>query len=124
MPQLQRWCRTNEGLANGAIAVLNLIYSKSLTKMNEKIRIRLKSYDHNSLIENGNVQILETFDAEETRLDGRLRSLESLGSLKTDIAENTSSHASIDGIRSIPTLMLGDTSGEFPVFFDTSFEQQ
>jgi len=98
--------------------------------MNEKIRIRLKSYDHNSLTDNSNVQILETFDAEETRLDGRLRSLEGFGSLKTDIAENTSSHASIDGIRSIPTLMvadtskIGDQSGEFPVFFDTSFEQQ
>ncbi|MEB3882014.1 hypothetical protein [Lyngbya sp. CCY1209] len=60
------------------------------------------------------VRVLETFEA----FGG------STTALKTDIAENTSYHASIDGIRSIPTLMLGDTSGEFPVFFDTSFEQQ
>ncbi|EAW35178.1 hypothetical protein [Lyngbya sp. PCC 8106] len=68
--------------------------------MNEKIRIRLKSYDHT--VVNNEVEVLETFEASEVYTLGNKVPI----AVVTDLASET-----------------GEVLSEFPVFYDSSFQQ-
>ncbi|MGB3188422.1 MAG: hypothetical protein WBB43_03205 [Limnoraphis sp.] len=68
--------------------------------MNEKIRIRLKSYDH--AVANDEVEIVETFEAAEVSTLGNRAPI----AVVTDLASET-----------------GEVLSEFPVFYDSSFQQ-
>ena len=68
--------------------------------MNEKIRIRLTSYDHT--VVNNEVEVLETFEASEVSTLGNRAPI----AVVTDFTSET-----------------GEVLNEFPVFYDTSFQQ-
>ncbi|WP_413167705.1 hypothetical protein ACL6C3_13540 [Capilliphycus salinus ALCB114379] len=68
--------------------------------MNEKIRIRLKSYDHT--VANDEVEIVETFEAAEVSTLGNRSPI----AVVTNLTSGT-----------------GEVLSEFPAFYDSSFQQ-
>ncbi|WP_413167969.1 hypothetical protein ACL6C3_14775 [Capilliphycus salinus ALCB114379] len=68
--------------------------------MNEKIRIRLTSYDHT--VVHNEVELVETFEAAEVSTLGNRTPI----AVVTDLTSET-----------------GEVLSEFPVFYDSSFQQ-